>query len=106
MSLFGRSNDNQMAESEKLEWEIENSYVELQMKKLRYEQAVEEQRRRDEAEYKAEQKMYADRAKRYEQERLSRKATVKRYGGGKWLPQPDGTFWDLDGNIIYPSDLQ
>lgn len=106
MSLFGRNTDNQMAESERLEWEIENSYVELQMKRLRYEQAVEEQRRKDKAEYDAEQKMYADRSKRYEAERLARKSAVKRYGGGKWLAQSDGTFWDFDGNIVYPSDLR
>lgn len=106
MSLFGRNTDNQMAESERLEWEIENSYVDLLMKRLRYEQAVEEQRRKDRAEYEAEQEMYANRAKRDEQDRLNRKAAVKRYGGGKWLQQSDGTFWDLDGNIVYPSDLR
>ena len=106
MSLFGRNTDNQMAESERLEWEIENSYVDLQMKRLRYEQAVEEQRRKDRAEYEAEQKMYADRNKRYEKERLERKAVVKKHGNGQWLLQPDGTYWDFEGNIVYPSDLR
>jgi len=106
MSLFGRNTDNQMAESERLEWEIENSYVELQMKRLRYEQAVEEQRRKDKAEYDAEQKMYADRNKRYEKERLERKAVVKKRGNGQWLLQTDGTYWDFEGNIVYPSDLR
>lgn len=105
MSLFGCSNDNQMAESERLEYEIKNSHVELQMKELRYEQAAEEQRRKDKAEHDAEQKMYADRAKRYEQERLVRKAAVRR-NGGRWIQQPDGTVWDGDGNIIQPSDLR
>jgi len=102
--LFGGSNDNDMAESEAIEWGIENAYTDWQIKRHQYEQMQEAQRSADRAEYEAEQRMYADRAKRYEKERKERAARV-RANGGQWIELEDGSFIDGDGNILSRSDM-
>ena len=102
--MFGNRNDNQMAESESIEWQIENQYTDWQIKQFQFDQMQEAKRRADQAAYEAEQRMYTDRAKRHEQERLQRAAMVKR-NGGKWIELPDGSFITGDGTIAYPSDL-
>lgn len=101
--LFGR-NDDEMAESESLEWAIENQYADLLIKRHQYEQMQEAQRNADRSEYEAEQRMYADRAKRYEKERKERAARV-RANGGQWIELEDGSFIDGDGNILSRSDM-
>ncbi len=103
--MFGRKrNNDEMAESELLEWLIENQYTDWQIKQFQYAQMQEQQRRADRAEYEAEQRMYADRAKRHEQERQARAAMVRR-NGGTWIALPDGSYIDGNGNIVSASDL-
>ncbi len=103
--MFGkRGNDNQLAESEAIEWGIENQYTDWQIKQFQYAQMQEQQRRANQAEYEAEQRVYADRAKRHEQERQARAAMVRR-NGGTWIALPDGSCIDCNGNIVSASDL-
>lgn len=99
------SDNDEMAVSEALEWQIENQYTDWQIKQFQFQQMKEQQRRADQAAYEAEQRMYTDRAKRHEQERLQRAAMVKR-NGGKWIELPDGSCITGDGTIAYPSDLR
>lgn len=106
MSLLGRffgRNDDEMAESESLEWAIENQYSDLLIKRHQYDQLQEQQRRADRAEYDAEQQMYADRARQHESDRQARAAQV-RANGGRWIQRFDGSFIDQDGNILSASE--
>ena len=103
--MFGKRNsDNELAESEAIEWGIENAYTDLQIKQFQFQQMQEAQRRADQAEYEADQRMYADRARQHEADRKARAAQV-RANGGRWIMQKDGSAIDSDGNIIDASYL-
>jgi len=102
--MFGKRNDNQMAESEAIEWGIENAYVDNQTKRFLFEQLQDEQHQRNLAAYDAEQQRHAQNYQAMESERRARAALV-RANGGKWIELPDGSCITGDGTIAYPSDL-
>lgn len=102
--MFGKRNDNQMAESEAIEWGIENAYVDNQTKRFLFEQLQDEQRQRNLAAYDAEQQRHAQNYQAMESERRARAAQV-RANGGKWIALPGNRYIDADGNIVYASDL-
>lgn len=95
--------NDEMAVSESLEWQIENSYSDLQIKQFQFQQMQEAQRRAYQAEYEAEQRMYSDRARQHESDRKARAARV-RANGGRWIQQADGSVIDAEGNILSASE--
>ncbi len=92
--LFGR-NDDEMAESESLEWAVENQYSDLLIKRHQYEQMQEQQRRADRAEYDAEQ---AARATSNRQAEVERQARAKR-ANGQIVQLPNGDLLFPDGTV-------
>ncbi len=105
--MFGRKqvqfvDDSGMADSEEQEYRIGGLYLDNETKQFLYEQMQDQQRSAYRAEYDAEQRLYAERVNRYEQERLERAAMVKR-NGGRWIQRADGSIIDGDGNIMSAS---